>query len=954
MPPVIAFVVLYAAQIAAAITIASAIYAAAQAKKQAKQMEEDFRRSQEAAEALAKQQSAFDGAGGGGGGAGREDSKLMLKTSKAPRNVVFGEDRVSGPIACFFSFEFGEDLFHRFAVVLAGHECDSIQTIYFNEDPVQLDAAGWVVTPKYCDNGRRLFYIEKHLGGPAQTASALLIEGATLAGSPSSWDATRRGVGVCYVAVLMEAHFDTLKQIGLPNISAVVRGVKCLDTRTNVTAWTQNPALLARWWLVDSIYSPLTESTEIDVTELNASANVCDEVILFDAGVGGIRYECGGSLTTSANPLDNLEKIIQSMDGDAVWISGKWHITAGYYKTPGLNIDESSLGAGAITISPYTPTAQLINAISGQFKGPSTLYQPAGYAIISPPTYITEDGGQLYEKKSDFALVNNPLRCQMIAWQQLSRARQQLAINIDCNLKAYDTAPLKNVTLSMAEFGYSNKVFEVRRRSFIGTHIEYSLQETGPEVWAWDYTKAQQAVEIPNVNIQADFSVPALTDVYITSGTESLQLNKDGTITSRMLIEWRQVPRYFVIHGGHIEWQYRKQGATNWLSSTTLDGDATRTYISPVVDGETYEVIGRAISQIGNAGPTFATPILHTVIGKTEPPSDVTGFSIDGDVVSWTPVTDLDLAGYELRFHYGNNGDWGTATPLSTGLITESPFALVTRPAGVVSLMMKAIDTTGNYSLLPARIVTDLGDPFLANVIQTIDFHPTFAGGVTGGSLVGIELLASALDSFYGPDNASFYDESALPFYETGAYGSMVYTSGDVVIVGALRGSLATLLLDYAGDGLTIEYRSAGPDPFYDLDGDSFYGPDLEPFYGGAGPWQAWGGQVALIDSAYNFRVSIANGVTRGRITTMQLIVDAPDMLETVNDLTVSALGTVVTFSNPFTAIKNIQATLQANGSGAETVEIDKTNPVAPKVRCFNSSHVAVSGATVDLFLKGY
>ena len=86
----------------------------------------------------------------------------------------------------------------------------------------------------------------------------------------------------------------------------------------------------------------------------------------------------------------------------------------------------------------------------------------------------------------------------------------------------------------------------------------------------------------------------------------------------------------------------------------------------------------------------------------------------------------------------------------------------------------------------------------------------------------------------------------------------------------------------------------------------------------------------------------------------MQLVIDAPDILETVNDLVVSSTGTTIVYTEHFTALKNIQATLQANGSSAVTVEIDKTIPLAPVVRCFNAAHTAVSGATVDLFLKGY
>ena len=104
------------------ITIVGTAVSISDARRSARRMEDEFRRSQDEAERrerLAQQQAAADSAAGVGS-IGRAETKTMLKSSKAPRNVVFGTDRVSGPMACFFSFEAASLLFHNFAVVLAG------------------------------------------------------------------------------------------------------------------------------------------------------------------------------------------------------------------------------------------------------------------------------------------------------------------------------------------------------------------------------------------------------------------------------------------------------------------------------------------------------------------------------------------------------------------------------------------------------------------------------------------------------------------------------------------------------------------------------------------------------------------------------------------------------------------------------------------------------------------
>ncbi|WP_167395019.1 hypothetical protein [Variovorax boronicumulans] len=100
--------------------------------------------------------------------------------------------------------------------------------------------------------------------------------------------------------------------------------------------------------------------------------------------------------------------------------------------------------------------------------------------------------------------------------------------------------------------------------------------------------------------------------------------------------------------------------------------------------------------------------------------------------------------------------------------------------------------------------------------------------------------------------------------------------------------------------------------------------------------------------------MTIGAGVDRGTLQQMVLTVDAPDIEEQVDDLPVAAGGTVIPYTKPFTVIKNIGATLQANASGGVTLETTKTPNLAPVIRVFNAAHTSVGGATVDLTIKGY
>ena len=89
------------------------------------------------------------------------------------------------------------------------------------------------------------------------------------------------------------------------------------------------------------------------------------------------------------------------------------------------------------------------------------------------------------------------------------------------------------------------------------------------------------------------------------------------------------------------------------------------------------------------------TTIPHLVIGKTEPPPDIYGFSADADgAATWTAVTAADLAGYLLRWQPGNNTSWGDATPLHEGIRLASPTPSASVRAGTATYMLKAVDTS--------------------------------------------------------------------------------------------------------------------------------------------------------------------------------------------------------------------------------------------------------------------
>jgi hypothetical protein len=293
----------------------------------------------------------------------------------------------------------------------------------------------------------------------------------------------------------------------------------------------------------------------------------------------------------------------------------------------------------------------------------------------------------------------------------------------------------------------------------------------------------------------------------------------------------------------------RRQGNT-WYTDLSVDFDSVAATSNVQVWGARgdgpLELLGtttsRSFSWVGGLSETWAlelrpfgslfrgTPqrIGYTVQGLSVPPPDVQVFTINGSVLSWTPVEAIDLAGYKIRFHYGQNTWWPTAADLHDGLITETPYTLVNRPTGTVTLLIKAVDTTGNESTNAAVITVNLGDALVDNIVNTWPQHTTWPGIKTNASVVGGQLVASAADLFYGADEEPFYGMDTSPFYALSQSQSMRY-EWDVISNGPGR---LTLSHSIVASSYTIEYARDNAEAFYGIGGDFFYGPDADPFYG--------------------------------------------------------------------------------------------------------------------------
>lgn len=827
-----------------------------------------------------------------------------------------------------------------------------VTTAYDEDIQIPFTAAGATITygAEYDDTLVKASYttiqqnsylrIKKHLGVPGEAADADLISEV-----PSKWTSNSKLSGHAYIYIRLDQRLSEF-QNGVPNVEVLIRGKKLYDPRTTTTYYSANPALVAR----DYITSPMCNIASADVPESKfiAAANDCDDPMASLASAA--RYTFNGVITSEQNQSDVLSKIAQSMAGGIVATS--WDIYAGKYSAPVMSILQEDI-VGEISVSPGFAFSDTYNTVKGRFISAANEYQPNDYVPYQNATFIALDGG-ITATSVDFPYTNTQQRVTNLARIIVEDNRNAFSISGDFSLKTWSLAIGDRVTLTSEFLGQSARIFRVTDKAIKPDGVvTLGLKEDAESIY--DEADQQAADATPNSDFANPFSINPLTGLACESGTDQLIVASDGSITSRIKASWDAATTPSVLQNGIIEVEWIEAGnisTGNW-SRTVVSGSQTYAYINPVVDAKVHFVRARTVNPVIGVKSEWST-ITHFVIGKSEPPPDVASFSIDGSVLSWAPVNVVDLQGYRLKFNFGANLDWGIAAPLVSGVVLSPPYDLVTRPSGPVTIMIKAVDTSGNESLNAISIQTDLGDSPVANVLETFTFDPAFAGTKTNCTVSGGDLLADANDSFYGDDDQSFYGPEADNFYESGTYKQLQYTTDEFSVSAALAGSQMTMSLGATGTDIYVEYRTIGTGSFYGVDGDSFYGPDADSLYTGPSAWTVWPGSIAATNGNYQFRVTIGAGGVQGAIQTMAIIIDAPDIEESLADVTIAAAGTVPSYTKTFSVIKTIQLTLQTNASGAESVEVDKTVNLAPVIKAFNSSHAAVSGAKVDITIKGY
>lgn len=390
---------------------------------------------------------------------GAQGTRFQFRSPTAPREVVYGQTKKSGAIVFIGTSSStgatGNEFLHM-VIAISAAKSDSAYRVYLNDTIVAEDLSasdGFVsadsgTTPDYSAKVK----VQWKDGGYPQTS---LTENSGTNTNPPGWQSSYRLDGISYLYVRMQ-YDATLFEAGIPNVSVIVKGKPVYDPRTFSTAYSSNPALCIRDYLLDTDYGLGCHPDEIDEDSFETAADVCDE--------NSNQYELHGVVDTSKSPKAIITDMLTSCSGMLSYSNGKFYMRAAKYIAPTITVTEDDL-TGPVSV-------QATNSMRDQFNTVKAIYYNLGLDQVTDMPVQEEtdllflDNGQKTSVDLSLPFTTSEAKAIKLAELALYRARNQMTINLPLNLKKFNIQIGDNITLTYPRLGFSSKIFEVVEWSF--------------------------------------------------------------------------------------------------------------------------------------------------------------------------------------------------------------------------------------------------------------------------------------------------------------------------------------------------------------------------------------------------------------------------------------------------------------------------------------------------------
>ena len=638
---------------------------------------------------------------------------LNKQSNNACIPVIYGE-RLVGGTRVFIETSGTDNTYLYVALVLAEGEVNSIEQVIVDDKVVTFDGALTHGTTREVASSDSNFFkdstshiqIQAFMGTDDQVASSVLTP-------LSSWGSNHRLRGICYLALRFKWNQDVFG--GIPVVQAKVKGKKVVTLASNLSeqtaSFSTNPAFCLLDYLRNERYGKGIATANLDLQSFYDASQVCVTQVTPFSGASDINiFDCNAVVDTSKKVLDNVRDIIKGMRGYLPYVQGKYKLVIETTGTASVSLNEDDIIGGYALASPTKNSKY--NRVIVSYVNPDRNFQvdevqfppidDSGLASADQhATMKTADGGFLLEGRFDFRTITSTYQAEEMAEIILRRSREALGLSINCGFKAYELHIGDICNVSLSSLGFSNKAFRVLSMTF---NEDYTINLQLVEYQASHYTWATkgQVSSTPSTTLPNPFSIQAPSSVTLT---DELIEYADGVVLTRLNILVGASTDQFVQY-----YQVEAKKSTESDFKIISSGTQLNHEFINVVDDITYDVRVKAINSFGVA--SSYTSASRKIIGATDIPSDVDDLSVsmvgsNQMELSWTPVDDLDISWYEVRFQDVTSGaTWNESTPIAKVVRRKSNSLVVNAQVG--SYCIKAVDKLGNSSANASIVSTNI------------------------------------------------------------------------------------------------------------------------------------------------------------------------------------------------------------------------------------------------------
>ena len=916
--------------------------------------------------------------------------------------VVYGTRKIGG-VRCLVETSGSDHEFLYIGLVLCEGEIDSVEKIYIDDKEVTWTGALTNDTSRSVASSDGNFYkdstslieVKAHTGTDVQGQCSLL-------GQLTNWTSDHRLRGIAYLSLKFKWNEDAFA--GLPNIKALVKGRKVYNANLDgsvtggsgnhrqgdSSTWEYND--IPVWSLLDYLRNErfgkgLPDSAfDSNWADWQTAADVCSANVVNVSGGSNIPLlNCHAVIDTSRKVIDNVRELTKGCRSFLPYVAGKYKIIAETTGSASITLTEDDI-IGGYSLSSESKSNKF-NRVIVSYINPERNYQvdevqwpeidDSGYTSADQhATMKAADGGFLLEGRFDFTTITNSYQAIELAEIICRRSRDSKGLQLTVGFDAYDLAIGDIVNITLSSLGYSAKPHRVIGITFNEDYtIDLSLVIHQDSHYTW--ASKNGAVATPSTNLPNPYSVSAPASVTLT---DELVEYSDGVVLTRLNIvvgaSTDKFVQYYQVEAKQsTESDYKIIAKASQLNYEMLN----------VVDGKIYNVRVKSINALG-VSSTY-TSENRTIVGATLTPADVSSLSVsmvgsEQLQLQWTPVADLDVSYYAIRYQDVSSGaGWNSSTNLTQVVRRKSNNVTVNARTG--AFLIKAVDKLGNESDNEAIVYTNISGLEHYTVINTYNEETAWSGTFDGDCVNGqdssdvqiatldtITLFDSTVGDFddaEGVFDLGGTDTTSNPtYYASNIESSGTYIGANTITLDAIYDATFQTTIDMVTNDLYDLFDSGrGASSFDDAVGpfDGTAPSKCNAFLQAGSSTSSLGAittyadvsqQATLKGRYFKFRLKLTSDDNNARpeVSSMQVKLVLEKRLESEEDVESGAGAKAITYTNAFYASPAVGIAAQNMATG-DYYTISSKTKTGFTITFYNSS-AAAQDRTFDYVSKGY